>query len=73
MKNADNPAMPVTPSASIFQEPGLTKREHFAALAMHGLASACSVEGEWTHDPNTVASEAIGYADALLAKLEETK
>lgn len=46
--------------------PGLTKREYFAGLAMQGL---CVVdEGE---DTNKTAQIAIGYADALIEELNK--
>ena len=52
---------------------GLTKREHFAAMAMQGLLSAASdKEGTWTHGGwDNVAYEAANIADALLAELEK--
>ena len=43
---------------------GLTKREYFAVLAMQGLLS-----GEGINDPETVAKNAVAYADALLGVL----
>lgn len=74
MKSADMPAMPLgdgavhlgsaNPSAI-----GLTKREHFAAIAMQGLCGAAWTE-DWTL--KEVATSAISHADALLAELERT-
>lgn len=52
---------------------GLTKREHFAGLAMQGLCNATCQDGTWCHDAKTVAKTAVEYADALLAELERTK
>lgn len=46
---------------------GLTKREHFAAMAMQGL---CSHSGDY-HLPEHMAKDAVMYADALLAELEK--
>ena len=47
---------------------GLTKREHFAAMAMQGiLASDADV------DYCDFASSSVEMADALLAELERTK
>ncbi len=58
-----NPA-PLMPVASeLFGAPRLTKREHFAALAMQGLLAA----GTW----DTVPSRAIEMADRVLARLEK--
>lgn len=73
MRNADMPAMAVVGSDCH----GLTKREHFAAMAMQELASdmervydACP-EGEV---PGVfLAMNAVKMADALLAELEKTK
>ncbi|MEE8299476.1 MAG: hypothetical protein V3R67_08880 [Thermodesulfobacteriota bacterium] len=80
MENPDFPAMPISYveilSASGPQQTrdildvfgGLTKREHFAAMAMQGLISSCDQAGEWTgHD---CAREAVEAADALLKALE---
>jgi hypothetical protein len=51
-------------------ETTLTKREHFAAMAMQGLL--------YTYDVSTVATcgvmvvkDAVDYADLLLAELEK--
>ena len=45
---------------------GLTKREHFAAMAMQGF---CALDGAST--PEQTAYVAVRYADALLAELEK--
>ena len=45
---------------------GLTKREHFAAMAMQGII--CRPGSMLFTD---IATEAVNAADALLAKLEE--
>lgn len=52
---------------SVIQEHGLTKREHFAALAMQGLAS----KNNSTHEVETCAQVAVGMADALIAALNK--
>ena len=44
---------------------GLTKREHFAGLAMQALAPYSSIQ------PPEVAVMAVDYADALLAELDK--
>ena len=46
-------------------EPGLTKRELFAAMAMQGL---CAVPGRF--DVRVAARDAAACADALLAALD---
>ena len=53
-------------------EPGLTKRELFAAMAMQGLmANASPKFGGSASD--SVAHTAVRYADELLKALEKTK
>lgn len=47
---------------------GLTKREHFAAMAMQGLLS--SFGNHDVTDYSEIASDAAMAADALLAALE---
>lgn len=84
MENSDYPAMPLPGDAyqdfaaydpdkngSSYNPEcqGLTKREHFAAVAMQALASAHSSDGTWSHDPKDAASAAVQYADALLEEL----
>jgi hypothetical protein len=86
MNNADMPAMPtglihedVFNSEGEFcgtveaRYVGLTKREHFAGLAMQGLCHAIDSQGTWAHDAETVADAAVTYADALLAQLDKGK
>lgn len=52
--------------------PGLTKREHFAGLAMQGwLARCANVPHSAYVNPDDIAENAIEFADALLKKLEE--
>ena len=59
---------------------GLTKREHFAVLAMQGLlansggviqANNMSGTGWCNSDSNSMASLSVECADALLAELEK--
>lgn len=80
MKNADMPAMAqqviidayggiVTASEHDKDYMGLTKREHFAGLAMQGLLAHYGVAH--SGDSDTYCSTAIKYADALLKKLEK--
>jgi hypothetical protein len=81
MKNSDMPAMPVTADGGevlsgkcmengplTYQRDciGLTKREHFAGLAMQGFLTCVS------HSPKDhIAAEAVAMADALLEELEK--
>ena len=76
MNNSDMPAMAqqvmidaygdiVTASEHDKDYMGLTKREHFAGLAMQGLLSH-----NGNKDADVCASYAIEYADALLKALE---
>ncbi len=47
-------------------EPGLTKREHFAAMAMQGILASIG-DGTWSY--NAIAESAIYQADALITEL----
>lgn len=83
MKNADLPAMPVIDwdikdgkAVQFTSSEGLTKREHFAAMAMKGLLSSddssiCFYKSD--SSAQHIAESAVAYADALLAELERTK
>ena len=70
MKNADKPINPVlTQNPSLI---GLTKREHYAGLAMQGLISSC----DWNFTTfnkdliEATSKNAIDLADELLKQLE---
>ncbi len=78
-----NGAMPIHPISDLNAHPGpmgLTKREAFAMAAMQAIISTGEAgdkadytgtsEGTWGE---TVAINAVAYADALLAKLEKEK
>ena len=73
IKNGDKLAFPVEFSGFNQFPPeihcGLSKREMFAMAAMQGL---CSHSGDY-HEFSHLASDAVNYADALLAELERTK
>ena len=56
-----------TPATWHVQDSGLTKREYFAAMALQGL---CAQGGYGS--PETIATDAVGYADSLSAELEKT-
>jgi hypothetical protein len=94
MNNADMPAMPqsgddieqwndpTNPGAGTYFATGLTKREHFAGLAMQGLLSNSGAVLQsntqsgfaWCNcDDEQMAQLAIDCADALLAKLDKSK
>ena len=85
MKNADRPAAPMSNDAYyevagklharewVGQGSGLTKREHFAGLAMQGLLSNEKLMGVIFKEDGSVAEVAILAADQLLKALEETK
>mgnify|MGYP003649598122 CR=1 FL=1 len=78
--NSDMPAMPLTGDAytdingnalcegSIQDGMGLTKREHFAGLAMQSLIN---IDTEFRATPDVKAELAVSMADALLRELEE--
>jgi hypothetical protein len=78
MKNSDMPAMPL--DSAIYLDPtkpnlgvadchGLTKREHFAAIAMGALTSGEASDQQYNRWID-LASDAVTIADALLAALE---
>ena len=72
MKNSDMPAMPfVEPDHPGSVYPGLTKREHFAAMAMQGLLASAG-RNSCNSIMDVIAESAIA-ADALLAELDRTK
>jgi hypothetical protein len=52
----------------VYRFTGLTKREFLAALALQGLLN------EWplTSDHEALARDAVRFADALIAALDET-
>ena len=78
MNNADMPAnvVPEEHWDRSLSAPatGLTKREHFAGLALQGFLAnneaVQSTEGERMVD--FIATCSVAYADALLAKLDKT-
>lgn len=63
-----DPAYPMIESTDPGQRFGLTKREMFAAMAMHGY---CAVEAGWNMPPEEVARCAAVMADALIAELNK--
>lgn len=68
MKNKDAPAMPFDHKPEYqYQEAGLTKREHFAAMAMQGILSADGGSSSYSG----LAAEACKHADALLYQLDK--
>jgi len=83
MSNADMPAMPVTDAKGPYKQEsglvsiGLTKREHFAGLAMQALLANAEIidlrdllANDWAGD---CALYVVKYADALLKALEKDK
>lgn len=56
-----------------YHEMGLTKREHFAGLAMQGLLSGPDEGLAQAHIIPQVARLSVQYADALLAELAKTE
>lgn len=72
MKNAKEPAYPIT--ASSWSHAGLTKREYFAAMAMQGMAKDNPfyyTESYMDRQSVKIAQAAAKLADALLKELEE--
>ncbi|MEL4399079.1 hypothetical protein AAEJ42_02205 [Shewanella algae] len=76
MKNSDMPAMPVIDwdikdgkAVQFTSSEGLTKREHFAAMAMQGLLT-CTMDTDCSIPE--LCADAVSAADALLKELERT-
>ena len=63
MKNADMPAAPIPRGVYNDDTAGLTKREHFAGLAMQALLAH--------HGTVVNGTFAVEFADALLKALEQ--
>ena len=53
-----------------FEEPGLSKRELLAGIAMHGYLAGGNISNIDTNR-ESVAKGCVGYADALLKALAE--
>ena len=87
MKNADKPINPIKGADDIFYNEqdesfikqvkpfiGLTKREHYAGLAMQGLLAnsygGMTSGGSRTFSPNEISKLAVLHADELLKQLE---
>lgn len=67
-----NPSDNAFPWDDVGPHPGLTKREHFAAMAMQGFCANTSEEiGQ--AGPNKRAYWALKEADALIAELNKEK
>jgi hypothetical protein len=66
MNNGNKPAHPTGHSQS---GTGLTKREHFAAMAMQGMLSNSEIMNHHNGFPS--AKDAVGIADALLKELDK--
>ncbi|MBL4798309.1 MAG: hypothetical protein JKY50_12910 [Oleispira sp.] len=73
MDNGDTLARPIFDrnGKARYGTSGLTKREHFAGLAMQGLLSNANLSGD--SDCADVIRDSMDMADALLAELERTK
>lgn len=80
MENKDKPAFPISgdqlsENDELFNSDfGLTKREHFAAMAMQGLLAAnspCLHGNVEMPVASEIANWSVLMADALLIKLEQ--
>ena len=63
METKNSPAFPIKTPGYTYK--GLTKREHFAALAMQALLSSSD------NSIKTIAEVSVASADALIKELEE--
>lgn len=75
MENKDKPAFPIIFNSGQHDqltEFGITKREHFAAMAMQGILSRA---GNWDNvkDYGFIYRESIRHADELLKQLDNGK
>jgi hypothetical protein len=61
--NGDDPVTPITGANYRPNTDGLTKREHFAGLAMQGLIAA----NNWTN----ISERSVHFADALIFALNK--
>lgn len=68
----DNGAFGHQSGPSLWQFAGLTKRELFAAMAMQGFCADPSCHQLFA-DPEEMAENAVGCADALLAELTKAQ
>ena len=79
MSNADAPAFPAIDEQTY--EPGLTKREYFAAMAMQGMCAGIhkstvtiplDTDKEYIEEllRSVISKGAISVADALIKELE---
>lgn len=66
----DEPAFPTATGYVGHLDGGLTKRELFAAMAMHSAASLSYFDVN--NRPDLIAEAAVGLADALIAELEKS-
>ena len=79
MKNSEKSAFPISGIAFSDKYEGLTKREHFAGLAMQGLVSnhdwakTMVATDDWDDFVKRATSGAVELADAILAELEKPK
>ena len=68
MTNAYDRAFPSTEKAEGAFNPGMTKREYFAAMALQGLCASDNFDSRY---PSTTAEIAKGLADALVKELSK--
>ena len=82
--NSNMPAMPISPASPNSSDPewaaavgvGLTKREHFAGLAMQSLISAIpawEALGYQCPDHAETVSESYRYADLMTDELDKVQ
>lgn len=67
MKNANTPVNPVTTLMGSYL--GVTKREHFAAMAMQGILANSNYSAPRKAKLSGMANDAVAAADWLLAEL----
>ncbi len=79
MITGNEPIQPLTPTQQAEAiSPGLTIRQHFAALAMQGLCANAEwgkalKEDDWDDFVYRVTTGAVDMANSLISQLNETK
>lgn len=76
MSNKNKSAFPVSEEGARGQVAGLygglTKREMFAAMAMHGMLGSDPNDGRMICERESIARMAVRRADELIKELEKT-
>jgi hypothetical protein len=69
-ENKNAPAFPATDGTTAFYEPGLSKREYFAGVAMQGMLANSTINQGYSSSSDWARS-AVEFADALINELSK--